>query len=286
MKFTKMHGLGNDYIYVNAIKEKVLNPAELAIKLSDRHFGIGADGLILIRESDKADFRMEMYNADGSQGLMCGNGIRCAAKYVYDNKMIDRKDILIETLSGIKETIILPEGIQTLGTPKVLVQVNMGVPKIEAVHAQVMLPDYNSSMVYDVDYISMGNPHAVVYVETAKREGGTDFAGVLTGFDITEIGPAFEVHRGKRNRVNTEFIYVADRNTVEMRVWERGSGETFACGTGACASAVSSIVRNLTEREVRIKLLGGDLIVKWSEADGNVYMTGAAETVFEGEMKL
>lgn len=286
MKFTKMHGLGNDYIYVNAIEVHVSNPSELARKLSDRHFGIGADGLILIMESDKADFKMEMYNADGSQGLMCGNGIRCAAKYVYDNRMINQKDIFIETLSGIKETLILHRETETLENAEMLVQVNMGKPKIETIHAQVRLPDYNDSTVYDVDYISMGNPHAVVYVNAEETEGGRNFAGVLSGFDIAEIGPAFEIHRGIENRVNTEFIYVTDRNTIEMRVWERGSGETFACGTGACASAVSSIARNLTEREVRIKLLGGDLLVKWSEADGNVYMTGAAETVFEGEMKL
>ncbi len=259
MRFVKMQGLGNDYVYVNAMEEKVENPASLAVKLSDRHFGIGADGLILICHSDSADVGMDMYNADGSRGMMCGNGIRCVARYVHDFGIVSKEKIKIETLSGVKETIILSDG---------NVKVNMGKPEIGELH--VKLPMQNEE--YDVDYISMGNPHAVIYIKDLKE------------LPIEKLGPFFEAHLGEENRINTEFVKVMDRTHLEMRVWERGAGETWACGTGACAVVVSSILRNLTEREVRIKLKGGNLLVKWGEEDGNVYMTGPAVTVFKGEI--
>lgn len=261
MRFVKMQGLGNDYVYVNAMEEKVEDPRSLAVRLSDRHFGIGADGLILICDSDCADVGMDMYNADGSRGMMCGNGIRCVAKYVHDCGMVSKENIKIETISGIKETKILSDG---------RVKVNMGKPDIKKRYARVFIQNKE----YDVDYISMGNPHAVTYVEDLKE------------LQIEKTGPDFENHRGKEERVNTEFVKILDRTHLEMRVWERGAGETWACGTGACAVLVSSALRNLTEREVRIKLKGGNLLVKWGEEDGNVYMTGPAVTVFKGEITL
>lgn len=261
MQFVKMQGLGNDYVYVNAMEEEVEAPESLAVRLSDRHFGIGADGLILICNSECADVRMDMYNADGSRGMMCGNGIRCVAKYVHDYGGISKKNIKIETLSGVKETIILSNGD---------VEVNMGRPDIKGRGEKVFIQDET----YGVDYISMGNPHAVTYTED------------LNGLQIEKIGPDLEYYRGKEERVNVEFAKVIDRTHLEMRVWERGAGETMACGTGACAVLVSSVLRNLTERKVRIKLKGGNLLVKWGEEDGNVYMTGPAVSVFKGEITL
>lgn len=261
MQFVKMQGLGNDYVYVNAMEEEVEDPESLAVRLSDRHFGIGADGLILICDSECADVRMDMYNADGSRGMMCGNGIRCVAKYVYDYGIVPKDNIKIETLSGIKETIILPDGD---------VEVNMGRPDLQGRCVKVFIQNEE----YDVDYISMGNPHAVTYTED------------LQGLQIEKIGPDFEYYRGKGERVNAEFVKIVDRTHLEMRVWERGAGETWACGTGACAVLVSSVLRNLTERTVRIKLRGGNLLVKWEEEDGNVYMTGPAVSVFKGEITL
>lgn len=253
MRFTKMQGLGNDYIYVNRMEECVKEPEKLAKWMSDRHFGIGADGLILIGESEKADVRMEMYNADGSCGMMCGNGIRCVAKYVHDRGIVPRQCITIETSSGVKEAFILPDG---------CVRIQMGRPEIEKIGTE-----------YNIDYISMGNPHAVVYVED------------LPSLNLEDLGQNLETHRGKDRRVNVEFVHILNRGMLEMRVWERGSGETFACGTGACAATVSAVARNLTEREVRIKLLGGELLVKWRD-DGQVEMTGPAVTVFEGEILI
>lgn len=265
MKFTKMHGLGNDYVYVNALTEDIPNPSEVAKIVSDRHFGIGSDGLILICPSQVADVKMEMYNADGSIGLMCGNGIRCVAKYIYDSGIVRKDKVMIETLSGIKETKIF-----TNVSPEFLVEVNMGQPKICKNHMQIAI----LNDLYYVDFISMGNPHVVVYVESTER------------IDIENLGSRFECHPDFGQRVNVEFAHVIDRKTIQMRVWERGAGETFACGTGACATAVSSVLNNLTEREVQIKLKGGDLLIKWGKDDGNVYMTGPAVTVFEGEIDI
>ena len=275
MKFTKMQGLGNDYVYVNCFQEKIEEPAELARKISDRHFGVGSDGLIMINPSDKADFEMEMYNADGSRGEMCGNGIRCVAKYVYDYGLTDKKSISVETLGGIKYLDLTVED----GKVK-LVKVDMGRPELEpskvpviaegdrAVDAPIMVEGKE----YRMTCISMGNPHAVVFVDCDVRE-----------LPLEEIGPKFENHERFPKRVNTEFVRVLDRHTAEMRVWERGSGETLACGTGACAVAAACALNGHTEDEVTVKLLGGDLHIKWDRENDTVYMTGPAEVVFDGE---
>lgn len=265
MKFTKMHGLGNDYIYVNAVTEKIENPAELAVKLSDRHFGIGGDGLILITASEAADAGMAMYNADGSCGSMCGNGIRCVAKYIYEHSLLKKNQIRIETMSGIKETEIL-----TINQEKALVRVNMGRPGIQEKGMGITV----GGTAYTVDKISMGNPHAVLW------------SGEIESADLEELGPKIEYCPAFGERVNAELVRAVNRRTIAMRVWERGAGETYACGTGACAAAVSGVLNGLTEREVTVTLIGGDLSVRWSETDGNVYMTGPAVTVFEGEMKV
>lgn len=277
MKFTKMHGIGNDYVYVNCMKETVENPAETAIKVSDRHFGIGSDGLILIKPSEVADGKMEMYNADGSQGAMCGNGIRCVAKYMYDHGITDKTTISVETKSGIKYLDL------TTKDGKVdTVKVNMGTPILKASQIPVLSDKeqvINESVTIDgkewnITCVSMGNPHAVTYIDDVK------------GLEIEKIGPKFENNEIFPDRVNTEFVHVIDRNTVEMRVWERGSGETLACGTGACAVAVSSILNGLTEDEVTVKLLGGNLKIFWDRQINKVFMTGSATTVFDGEIML
>lgn len=275
MKFTKMQGLGNDYVYVNCLKEKIKNPPELAKKISDRHFGVGSDGLIMINPSDKADFEMEMYNADGSRGEMCGNGIRCVAKYVYDYGLTDKTSISVETLAGIKYLDLTVEN----GKVK-LVKVDMGKPElkpseipVEASGDQVIdEPIMAGGEEYRMTCVSMGNPHAVVFVDCDLQE-----------LPLEEIGPKFENHERFPRRVNTEFVRVIDRHTAQMRVWERGSGETLACGTGACAVAVACVLNGYTEDEVTVKLLGGDLKIKWDRERDTVFMTGPAEVVFDGE---
>ena len=275
MKFTKMQGLGNDYVYVNCLKEKIKNPPELAKKISDRHFGVGSDGLIMINPSDKADFEMEMYNADGSRGEMCGNGIRCVAKYVYDYGLTDKTSISVETLAGIKYLDLTVEN----GKVK-LVKVDMGKPElkpseipVEASGDQVIdEPIMADGEEYRMTCVSMGNPHAVVFVDCDLQE-----------LPLEEIGPKFENHERFPRRVNTEFVRVIDRHTAQMRVWERGSGETLACGTGACAVAVACALNGYTEDEVTVKLLGGDLKIKWDCERDTVFMTGPAEVVFDGE---
>ena len=274
MRFTKMQGLGNDYVYVNCFEEKVARPSETAVRVSDRHFGIGADGLILIKPSEKADFEMEMYNADGSRGEMCGNGIRCVAKYVYDYGLTDQTHISIETLGGIKYLdLIVEEGRVRL------VKVDMGSPVLEAEQIPIIglgnrvldEPIRVDDMEYRITGVSMGNPHGVVFLKDVKN------------LEIEKIGPLFEHHECFPNRVNTEFVHVLDRHTAEMRVWERGSGETLACGTGACAVAVACVLNGLTEEEVTVKLLGGELQIRWDREKDRVYMTGPAEVVFDGE---
>ena len=275
MKFTKMQGLGNHYVYVNWFPHTILDPSELARKSSDRHFGVGSDGLIMINPSDKADFEMEMYNADGSRGEMCGNGIRCVAKYVYDYGLTDKTSISVETLGGIKYLDLTVED----GKVK-LVKVDMGKPELEPSKVPVIAE--GSSVVdapimvdgkeYRMTCISMGNPHAVVFVDCDVRE-----------LPLEEIGPKFENHERFPKRVNTEFVRVLDRHTAEMRVWERGSGETLACGTGACAVAAACALNGHTEDEVTVKLLGGDLHIRWDRENDTVYMTGPAEVVFDGE---
>lgn len=277
MKFTKMQGLGNDYVYVNCMEQRIEDPEELARRISDRHFGIGSDGLILICPSDKADFEMRMYNADGSRGEMCGNGIRCVAKYVYDYGLTDQTSISVETLAGIKYLELdVQDG--KVG----LVKVDMGTPILEpekipvaAEGSQVVdEPLLVDGKMFRMTCVSMGNPHAVIFVDDVQ------------GMDLEKIGPSFENHDRFPRRINTEFVRVLDSNTVEMRVWERGSGETLACGTGACATAVACILNGYTKDQVTVKLLGGDLKIQWDRQADKVYMTGPAEVVFDGEIDI
>lgn len=277
MKFTKMQGLGNDYVYVNGFEEKIDNPSEVAIKVSNRNFGVGSDGLILINPSKVADCEMEMYNADGSRGEMCGNGVRCVGKYMYDYGLTDKTSISVETLGGIKYLDFTIED----GKVK-LIKVDMGSPKLIPSEIPIVADGENvinepievDGKEYHMTGVSMGNPHTVVYIDDVQ------------GLEIEKIGPKFENHERFPNRINTEFARVIDRHTVEMRVWERGSGETLACGTGACAVAVASILNGFTEDKVTVKLLGGDLQIEWDRKADKVYMTGPAEVSFEGEIKL
>lgn len=277
MKFTKMQGIGNDYVYVNCLQETIENPSELAKKISDRHYGVGSDGLIMINPSDKADFEMEMYNADGSRGEMCGNGIRCVAKYVYDYGLTDKTSISVETLAGIKYLDLTVEDGKV-----VLVKVDMGKPMLRPEEVPVVSekeevidePITVDGQEYRMTCVSMGNPHAVVFIDQDVKE-----------FPLETVGVKFENHERFPKRVNTEFVNVLDRHTAQMCVWERGSGETLACGTGACAVAVACALNGLTEDEVTVKLLGGDLQIKWDREKNTVYMTGPAEVVFDGEWK-
>lgn len=277
MKFTKMQGIGNDYVYVNCLQETIENPSELAKKISDRHYGVGSDGLIMINPSDKADFEMEMYNADGSRGEMCGNGIRCVAKYVYDYGLTDKTSISVETLAGIKYLDLTVEDGKV-----VLVKVDMGKPMLRPEEVPVVSekeevidePITVDGQEYRMTCVSMGNPHAVVFIDQDVKE-----------FPLETVGVKFENHERFPKRVNTEFVNVLDHHTAQMRVWERGSGETLACGTGACAVAVACALNGLTEDEVTVKLLGGDLQIKWDREKNTVYMTGPAEVVFDGEWK-
>ncbi|MDF2906193.1 MAG: dapF [Herbinix sp.] len=277
MKFTKMQGCGNDYVYVDCTKESLDHIPEKAIKVSDRHFGIGSDGLILIKTSQTADFCMDMYNNDGSRGKMCGNGIRCVAKYVYDNGLTDKTQLKIETLSGIKVlNLTVEDGKVTWVT------VDMGAPITKAtlipvisekellIKEPITIDDQN----YEITCVSMGNPHAVVFVEDTSS------------LPLEVIGPMFEHHEMFPERVNTEFIQVIDRSHIKMRVWERGSGETLACGTGACASVVACILNGYTDHEVTVSLLGGELKIRYDEKLNTVFMTGPAEKAFDGEIDL
>jgi diaminopimelate epimerase len=277
MKFTKMHGLGNDYIYVNCFEETVNDPSETARFISDRHFGIGSDGLVLIMPSDKADFRMRIFNADGSEAEMCGNGIRCVGKFVYDNRLTQNETVNIETTSGIKVLQM------TIKESKVeLVRVDMGEPILEPSIIPVISdkaifksePINIGDKTFKVTCVSMGNPHAITYVDDVQK------------FPLETIGPQMEAHSLFPRRVNAEFVEVIDTNTLKMRVWERGSGETLACGTGACAVLVSSVLNELSERKATVKLTGGDLVIEWNEKDNHVYMTGSATKVFDGEIYL
>lgn len=277
MKFTKMHGCGNDYVYVNCFKEDVKNPGELAKKVSDRHCGIGSDGLILICPSDKADFRMRMFNADGSEGEMCGNGIRCVAKYVYDHHMTEKTGLSIETGAGIKYLeLVVKDGAVSQ------VKVDMGEPILKSSQIPVKTekervigePMEVEGKEWNMTCVSMGNPHAVVLVPDTKA------------FEIEKYGPAFENNEIFPKRTNTEFVQLLSRNEINMRVWERGSGETLACGTGTCASVMACILNGETDNEVLVHLLGGDLTVKYDERTNHIFMTGPAATVYEGEISL
>lgn len=277
MKFTKMHGAGNDYVYVDCTRQRLEDPAETAILVSDRHKGIGGDGLILILPSEKADFEMAIYNADGSYAQMCGNGIRCVAKYVYDNGLTDKTEIDIESGGAVKHLVL------TVEDGKVQrVRVNMGEPILEPARIPVTgsgdklvgAPLTIDGKIYEMTCVSMGNPHAVI------------FMGEVAHLKLEELGPKFENHERFPERVNTEFARVIDRQNIEMRVWERGSGETLACGTGSCATAVAAILNGYTDRTVTLHLRGGDLEISWNEDDNCVYMTGPAAVAFTGEVDL
>ncbi|MCI8495629.1 MAG: diaminopimelate epimerase [Lachnospiraceae bacterium] len=278
MKFTKMQGAGNDYVYVNCFQEEVKNPQEISKFVSDRHFGIGADGLILIQPSQQADFKMAMYNADGSQGEMCGNAIRCVAKYVYDHGMTDKTQISIDTLAGIKYLELTLEHGEVSQ-----VRVNMGTPCLTADKIPVVaeteqvvnVPIDVGGRTCHITAVSMGNPHCVLFLEEDVRT-----------LDLSAIGPHFENHPRFPKRINTEFVNVIDEHTLRMRVWERGSGETLACGTGSCASAVAAMLNGKCDREVTVLLTGGKLNITWEGSDAPVYMTGPAVKVFEGEIEL
>ena len=275
MKFTKMHGCGNDYVYVNLFEEKLDDPARVSIYVSDRHFGIGSDGLILICKSEIADFKMRMFNSDGSEAEMCGNGIRCVGKFVYDKGLTNKTTVKIETLAGIK-TLILNTKDGKVGTARV----DMGEPILEAEKIPVIStekPVKNLELEaenkkFKFTCVSMGNPHAITIVENTKE------------FDVEKYGKVLEIDKAFPKKANIEFAQIIDRQNINMRVWERGAGETLACGTGACATAVACNLNGLTDRKVNIELLGGTLNIEWNETDNHVYMTGPAVTVFDGEL--
>ncbi len=279
IKFTKMQGCGNDYIYINGFIEQVppTMKKELVIRLSDRHFGIGGDGVIFINPSVQADFEMEMYNADGSRSQMCGNGIRCVGKYVYDHFMTERTDVSVVSAGQVKYLVM-----QTKDGKVSTVRVNMGQPELEA--ADIPVISSKSPVVeepievlgkeYKMTCVSMGNPHAVVFVNDTKN------------LPMEEIGPVFECHPAFPQRVNTEFVEIVDKTHIRMRVYERGTGETLACGTGCCASVVACILNGKTSRNVEVEVLGGKILVEWDEQTNEVFMTGPAETVFEGEINV
>ena len=280
MKFTKMHGCGNDYVYVDGARETI--PAERKSEvvkfLSDRHFGIGGDGVIFINPSDVADFEMEMYNADGSRAEMCGNGIRCVGKYVYDHGLTQKTSLTIVSCGKIKYLDL------TVEDGKVTkVRVNMGSPILEAAEIPVVAeqspvvdaPITVDGKEYRMTCVSMGNPHAVVYVDE-----------MIDDETMAKTGPLFEHHDRFPRRVNTEFVKVLSRERAQMRVWERGTGETLACGTGACAVTVASILNGLTEDRITVELSGGNLEIFWDRKENVVYMTGPATTVFEGEIEI
>lgn len=274
MKFTKMHGCGNDYVYVNGFTEKVADKPKAVVALSDRHFGIGSDGVIFINPSQQADFEMEMYNADGTRAEMCGNGIRCVGKYVYDHGMTDKTSITVESFGKVKYLDLTVENGKV-----VKVKVNMGKPELTAkdvpvvsVHEQVIDEEIIvKGKSYRMTCVSMGNPHAVVFMDDVEH------------LAIEEIGPYFENHERFPNRTNTEFVQVIDDSHVKMRVWERGTGETLACGTGCCATAVACVLNHLTGAHVTVQVLGGEIEIYWDQKENLVYMTGPAVTVFEGE---
>ena len=281
MKFTKMHGIGNDYVYVNCFEEKIDDIPKLAIAVSERHFGIGSDGLILVCPSDVADVRMDMYNLDGSRGEMCGNGIRCVGKYAYDKGIVDKTNITVETLAGIKKldmqlndegkvgSVTVDMGAPILEFEKVPAVLQEGQTPDEATGALINVPITVNGQEYRSTAVSMGNPHNVIFIGMSED---CPFSGCsLKDIDLEAIGPDFENHPMFPNRVNTEFVNIVDRTHVEMRVWERGSGETLACGTGACAVTVACILNGLTEDEITVSLLGGDLRIRWDREENIVY---------------
>ena len=278
IEFVKMHGLGNDYLYINCIKNREpLFPEELAKRLSNRHFGVGADGIILVCNSKIADFKMRIFNSDGSEAEMCGNGIRGFAKYVYDYNLIDKNEFKIETLAGIRKVKL-----NTLNKSITEnITVDMGEPILHPVKIPVLtreeppikdLKIVIKNKIFTITCVSMGNPHAIISLHN------------LEDINIKEYGPLIENRSEFPKRTNVEFIEIKDRSRIKMKVWERGAGETLACGTGACASTVASVLNGYTERKVVVELLGGELEVEWNEEDSHVYMTGPATTVFRGRI--
>lgn len=278
MKFSKMHGLGNDYIFINCTKgyEKIENPEELSRKLSNPHFGIGGDGIILICDSNIADFKMRIFNKDGSESEICGNGIRCVGKYVYDFGLTKKEEITIETLAGIKNLKLnIDKGKVTS------VKVDMGEPILEPNKIPIICDNDKNKVelnlfgdIFIFHCVSMGNPHAITLINDIEK------------FDVVKYGKIVESDKHFPNKTNVEFVQVLDKNTIKMRVYERGSGETLACGSGACASVVSCVINGLTERNVRVNLLGGYLNIEYNENNNHVYMTGPAVLVFNGEINL
>lgn len=278
IEFVKMHGLGNDYLYINCIKNREpLFPEELAKRLSNRHFGVGADGIILICNSKIADFKMRIFNSDGSEAEMCGNGIRGFAKYVYDYNLIDKNELQIETLAGIRKVKL-----NTLNKSITeSITVDMGEPILHPIKIPVLtreeppvkdLKIVIKNKIFTITCVSMGNPHAIIRLHN------------LEDINVKEYGPLLENRSEFPNRTNVEFIEIKDKNRIKMKVWERGAGETLACGTGACASTVASVLNGYTERKVVVELLGGELEVEWNEENNHVYMTGPATTVFRGRV--
>jgi diaminopimelate epimerase len=279
MKFTKMHGCGNDYVYVNGFEEHIPDEkkSELAIKVSNRNFGIGSDGLIFINPGKTAEFEMEMYNADGSRSEMCGNGIRCVGKYIYDHKLSDKTEITVESAGAVKYLTLFPGNDGKIEK----VRVNMGSPILESKLVPVVSDNEKvidekidvKGKEYRMTCVSMGNPHAVVFMDDVKD------------LDIEKLGPYFENHERFPKRTNTEFVKVIDRSHVFMRVWERGTGETLACGTGCCATAVACVLNGLTDESVDVNVLGGHIQIEWDRQNDIIYMTGPAKVSFEGEYK-
>ncbi len=275
MRVTKMHGAGNDYIYINCFEETVADPSRAARELSDRRFWLGSDGLVLIKPSEVADFEMDMYNSDGSRAEMCGNAIRCVGKYVYDNALTDKTEITVSTGAGIKHISLLLENGKVVGA-----RADMGKPILRPSDIPCLFdgdtalsrPITVNGRDYSVSCVSMGNPHAVVYV------------GDVDGLEIEKIGPYFEAHEMFPKKTNTEFVKVISRDCLQMRVWERGAGETWACGTGACASLVATVLNGLCDRKATLRLRGGDLAIEWDEKTDHVFMTGPAVTVYTTEI--
>ena len=277
MKFTKMHGTGNDYIYVNGFEKEIENPTEFSILYSDRHKGIGSDGLVLILPSKTSDFRMQMFNADGSEAEMCGNASRCIGKFVFDKGLTTKTELTLETLAGIKKLKLF------LGNDNLVesVTVDMGEPILESYLIPTTLEGsqiinvpvkFDNLLEYNITCVSMGNPHAVIFTKDIDQ------------LDLPAIGPKIENASVFPRRINTEFIEILSKDRIKMRVWERGSGETMACGTGACASVVAGVLNGLTARKTTVELIGGELTIEWNEANNHVYLTGSATTVFEGEI--
>ena len=285
LHFTKMEGLGNDYVYVNCFKEKVEHPSELAVRVSDRHFGIGSDGLILIKPSEVADFKMDMYNADGTQSEMCGNGIRCVGKYVYDYGLTDKTSVSIETLAGIKYLEFTFGDEEKNGRKTVeLVRVNMGAPILAPEDVPVDLPDAGdivqdypimvAGKEYRITCVSMGNPHCVSFVDDVDN------------FPLEEVGPLFENNPIFPRRVNAEFVELVSPTYAKMRVWERGTGETIGCGTGCSTAVVAGVLTGRTDRKVTVEQIGGPLLIEGDRDANIIYMTGPAKVVFDGEIDL